>query len=232
MPQETIVIRNDAPDGVAIDAKDLVVGDIIKVKAGGDKIPADVRIIECSEDMKVEQASLTGEPDHLERKPEKTDDNPLETKNLCFFGTQCPSGKAKCLVVKIGDDTVMGRISALAQGTAAEQTPINKELERFVLLISSIAIFLGITFLIINFTNGTDPISNLVFMIGIIVANVRLAASRRVHETRDHLTSMRVVSFWISSRFGPRRGRRRGDGVEAMPHRLDCLLYTSPSPRD
>ena len=56
-------------------------------------------------------------------------------------------------------------------------------------------------------TNGTpkiqDAVTSLVFMIGIIVANVRLAASRRVHVTRGHLTSMSVVSFSMSSHFGP-----------------------------
>lgn len=39
-------------------------------------------------------------------------------------------------------------------------------------IISTIAIILGIIFFILGFTNGTDLITNLVFMIGIIVANV------------------------------------------------------------
>lgn len=43
------------------------------------KIPADVRIIECTE-MKVDHSSLTGESDLLQRKIECTHpDNPLET---------------------------------------------------------------------------------------------------------------------------------------------------------
>ena len=52
-----------------INAIDLVVGDIVKI-VGGDKIPADARIITCSDDMSVNQASLTGEPDALPRKVE------------------------------------------------------------------------------------------------------------------------------------------------------------------
>ena len=63
---------------------------------------------------------------------ECTDDNPLETSNLVFFGTQCPSGKATAIVVKIGDATVMGKISALSTSLDTEQTPINKEIELFV----------------------------------------------------------------------------------------------------
>jgi sodium/potassium-transporting ATPase subunit alpha len=65
------------------------------VLKAGDKIPADIRVVSCSDDMKVDNSSLTGEPDALKRSPEFTHNNPLETKNLCFFGTQVPSGSAR-----------------------------------------------------------------------------------------------------------------------------------------
>lgn len=61
----------------AIDAGGLVPGDLVRLK-GGDNIPADVRIIECYE-MKVNNASLTGESEDLLRGIEKSSDNPLET---------------------------------------------------------------------------------------------------------------------------------------------------------
>jgi len=62
-----------------------VPGDIVKLK-GGDNIPADMRILECNE-MKVNNSSLTGESEDLPRRPEMSSENPLETKNLAFFGT-------------------------------------------------------------------------------------------------------------------------------------------------
>jgi len=169
MPKNTLAIR----DGVKskVPAETLVVGDIVEIRAG-DQIPADIRVIMCSEDMRVDHSSLTGEPDPLGRSPKFTDQNPLETKNLCFFGTLCPRGMCKGVVVNTGDRTVMGRIAGLAAGTDNEQTPINKEILHFVTIVSGVAIFLGITFLIIGFALDTDPITNLVFMIGIIVANV------------------------------------------------------------
>merc|ERR1711865_706060 len=49
---------------------------------------------------------------------------------------------------------------------------LKKEINRFVLLVSAVAVFLGVTFFIIGAVLKTDPITNLVFMIGIIVANV------------------------------------------------------------
>jgi sodium/potassium-transporting ATPase subunit alpha len=169
MPKNTLAYRNGEKSKVA--AETLVVGDIVEIRAG-DQIPADIRVIMCSEDMRVDHSSLTGEPDPLGRSPKFTDQNPLETKNLCFFGTLCPRGMCKGVVVNTGDRTVMGRIAGLAAGTDNEQTPINKEILHFVTIVSGVAIFLGISFLIIGFALDTDPITNLVFMIGIIVANV------------------------------------------------------------
>jgi len=137
------------------------------------KIPADIRVITASDDMKVEQSALTGEPDQIKKKPgNSTETNPLEASNLLFFGTLCPSGSCEGIVVNIGDNTVMGRISAITTQVDAGLSPIKQEINRFVLLVSGVAVFLGVTFFIIGAVLKTDPITNLVFMIGIIVANV------------------------------------------------------------
>ena len=59
--------------------------------------------------MKVDNSALTGEADPLLRTTECTSpDNPLETKNLAFFGTLIKEGNGKGIVVNIGDRTVMG----------------------------------------------------------------------------------------------------------------------------
>jgi len=170
MMPEQVSVKRDGKD-INVEAKYLVVGDIVNLKAG-DKIPADIRVIECSDDMKVDHSSLTGEPDALKRGIDFSHDNPLETKNLCFFGTQVPSGTAKGIVVNVGDNTVMGRIAKLATATENVQTPINQEIEHFVHIVSGVAIFLGVSFFAIGFALGSDPISAIAFMIGIIVANV------------------------------------------------------------
>ena len=68
----------------------LVVGDLVEVK-GGDQMPADLRIVK-SQGLKVDNSSLTGESEPLSRVPECTHDNPIETKNLAFFSTNCVEG--------------------------------------------------------------------------------------------------------------------------------------------
>ena len=154
-----------------MNAKELVCGDIIKLDPG-DKVPADVRVIVCSDDMKVDNASLTGESEPIKRENVCTHENPLETRNLAFFGTLVPEGTCTGVVVNTGDRTVMGRIAALSLVTENVQTPINKEIHHFVLIVSGVAVFLGVSFFVIGAVLGTDWITNLVFMIGIIVANV------------------------------------------------------------
>ncbi|OQR94535.1 sodium/potassium-transporting ATPase subunit alpha [Achlya hypogyna] len=169
MPTITTVVRDGK--STKIDASLLVRGDVIVLK-GGDKVPADIRIVECSDDLAVDNSSLTGEPEPLKRIPDCTHDNPLETKNLCFFGTFIPQGSGKGVVVRTGDRTVMGRIAKLATSTKKEETPIAKEINHFVHVITAVAVLIGIFFLIISFIIGGKPIQNIVFMIGIIVANV------------------------------------------------------------
>jgi sodium/potassium-transporting ATPase subunit alpha len=154
-----------------VESQNLVKGDIVRLVAG-DLVPADVRVIECSDDLSVDNAAITGESEPQSRKSVCTDEDPLETKNLMFFGTQIPEGSCTGVIIQTGDHTFMGRIASLAMSTDNEETPIAREIERFVKIISVIAIILGITFFAIGVAIGTDIITNLVFMIGIIVANV------------------------------------------------------------
>ncbi|CAD8136306.1 unnamed protein product [Paramecium pentaurelia] len=169
LPQRCIAIRGG--EKVEVPAEKLVPGDIIEIKMG-DKIPADVRIIQ-SREMKVDNSALTGECDPLLRVTELTSENPLETKNLAFFGTLCKEGSGKGLVIQIGDNTVMGQIADLATGGETPETPLNKELKRFVILISCIAVGLGILFLILSLVVEDASVDTAVGQaIGIIVANV------------------------------------------------------------
>ena len=120
---------------------EVVVGDIIEVKFG-DRIPADMRIIE-SRGFKVDNSSLTGESEPQPRTPEPTHDNPLETRNLAFFSTNAVEGTAVGIVINTGDNTVMGRIAVLASGRETANTPLEKEIDKFIHEISCIGSTVG-----------------------------------------------------------------------------------------
>merc|ERR1712054_75350 len=155
---------------ITVKAAELTLGDIVEIKFG-DRVPADLRIIEAK-GFKVDNSSLTGESEPQSRGPECTHNNPLETKNLAFFSTNCVEGTAKGIVVQIGDNTVMGRIANLASGLGSGKTPIAIELEHFIHIITGVAVFLGVTFLIISLAMQYHWLEAIIFLIGIIVANV------------------------------------------------------------
>merc|ERR1711962_1947768 len=169
VPQKAMVRRNNGKRE-EIDAVDLTLGDIVDIKFG-DRCPADLRVLECR-GFKVDNSSLTGESEPQARSPDFTHENPLETKNLAFFSTNAVEGTAVGMVVNIGDNTVMGRIAGLASGLGRGQTPIAKEIEHFIHIITAVAVFLGVTFFIIAFILGYNWLDAVIFLIGIIVANV------------------------------------------------------------
>lgn len=168
VPQTATVIRSG--EASVVDAELITLGDLIEVK-GGDKLPADIRIVTCS-GFKVDNSSLTGESEPQSRGTECTEDNPIETKNLAFFSTNAVEGACRAVVISCGDNTVMGRIASLASSLGSDQTPIAIEIEHFIHIVSGVAVFLGVTFFILAFILGYEPIEAVVFLIGIIVANV------------------------------------------------------------
>merc|ERR1711970_189649 len=168
VPKQALVIRDGQKELML--AREIVRGDIIEVK-GGDRIPADIRVLEAR-GFKVDNSSLTGESEPQQRTPEFTHENPLETRNIGFFSTNAVEGTAVGMVVNIGDNTVMGRIAGLASGLDTGDTPIAKEIAHFIHIITGVAVFLGVTFFIIAFILGYNWLDAVIFLIGIIVANV------------------------------------------------------------
>ncbi len=159
-------------DGIRtnINSSDLVPGDIIYLEEGL-KIPADGRLIEINS-LKVDNSSLTGESEPQLRKLECTHENILESRNMVFSGTTVQSGNGSAFVYSTGMNTQIGRIAGLTKQVEEVRSPLGRELNHFIKIISIIAVVLGVTFFTIGFMHGEMLIASLIFAIGIIVANV------------------------------------------------------------
>ncbi|XP_050305558.1 sodium/potassium-transporting ATPase subunit alpha-like [Anthonomus grandis grandis] len=168
VPPKATVIRGG--ETMTVVSRDLVVGDLVDMKFG-DRIPADVRIIQ-SQGFKVDNSALTGESEPQPRGTDCSSDNLLETKNFAFFSTNAVEGTAKGIVVATGDQTVMGRIAGLTARLQPNKTPIARELEHFMKIISVWACFLGVVFGSAALGMNYSWIEASLFLIGIIVANV------------------------------------------------------------
>ncbi|KAM0747366.1 calcium ATPase [Meredithblackwellia eburnea MCA 4105] len=136
LPSDVLVQRDG--NAIEIPASDLVLGDIIKIKLGA-KVPADVRLIECSSDLQFDRSILTGESKPIPATVKNTDENFMESKNIALQGTLCTSGSGVGVCVELGDSTVFGRIAKDATRERPSKTTLEKEIQRFVIIIASLA---------------------------------------------------------------------------------------------
>ncbi len=127
---------------------EIVAGDLLLLDAG-DIIPADCRIIESNE-LHVNESSLTGESFPVEKMPGEADDSlPLNKKFNCLWqGTNVISGTATALVVCTGGQTIFGRLArSLAQNP---ETAFEKGIKRFGFFLLRITIILSLVILVAN----------------------------------------------------------------------------------
>ncbi|KAF8577540.1 sodium-potassium ATPase [Ramaria rubella] len=146
LPSTVTVIRNSAQ--VNIPSEQLVPGDLVVIGMGM-KLPADLRMIECTGDCLFDRSILTGESEPVPATVDKTDDNFLETKNIALQGTHCTSGSGKGVVIQTGDLTVFGRIATLSAQTSTHLTTLQREILRFVLIIASLATTVAIILVVV-----------------------------------------------------------------------------------
>jgi magnesium-transporting ATPase (P-type) len=133
-----------------VEPANLVLGDVIFL-AAGDAIPADVRIIYCTERMEVDNKALTGESVPVPRSPavENSDLAPTEARNLAFFGTLVLNGNATGIVYATGDNTMLGKIASGIKQPRQEST-LEKQIHHFVNIIGVVAITVGLLSLLAN----------------------------------------------------------------------------------
>jgi Ca2+-transporting ATPase len=115
---------------VTIPSREIVAGDIVVLEAGN-YVPADVRLFE-SFNLKIEEASLTGESVPVEKDPAVVLDNEIplgDRRNTAFMGTLVTYGRGKGLVTCTGMNTQIGLIAQMIQSFEDEATPLQKKLE-------------------------------------------------------------------------------------------------------
>ncbi|HEY5715559.1 MAG TPA: cation-transporting P-type ATPase [Psychromonas sp.] len=165
IPKEVALLRDG--EKVLLDAKEVVPGDILFLQEG-DKISADGIIISASE-LLVDESILTGESEPLLKTALQAE---VEERNLARSGATVLKGSAQMLVTRTGRATGLGSISELSQSVTSNLTPMQLELQDFVRKITWLALGIGLVFFIIGFAIGNLFWTNLIFAIGIIVANV------------------------------------------------------------
>lgn len=113
-----------------ISTKNLVIGDVVVLESGS-IVPADIRLIE-SHQLKVDEASLTGESHEVEKDSQMIcrDNAPLgERRNMAYKGTIVNCGRGMGVVVALGSDTEFGKIAKAIESESKEMTPLQKSIK-------------------------------------------------------------------------------------------------------
>jgi sodium/potassium-transporting ATPase subunit alpha len=140
LPSDALLLRDGHWSKVS--TTEIVAGDIVKVQIGN-KVPADLRLIETSGDVRFDRSMLTGETEDVEGAVSETDSNFLETRNIAAMGTSVTNGQAIGVVVLIGGNTIMGRIAKATSGVKTKPTLIQAEISRFVKIIVGLTVCLA-----------------------------------------------------------------------------------------
>jgi Ca2+-transporting ATPase len=145
----TARVRRDGHQ-TKVDAADLVPGDVI-ILNGGDRVPADARLIKAG-NLRVDESALTGESLPVEKSPGAAVavDAPLaERPSMVYLGTTVAAGHANAVVTAIAAQTELGRIGKLVAEASDESTPLEKRLgqlgRRLVYVVLVIAVVVMIT---------------------------------------------------------------------------------------
>jgi hypothetical protein len=128
-PENVYCFRGkDQPE--LVPASSLVLGDIVSVK-GGEKVPADVRIIKSS-DLKVNNASLTGENIDIKLGEDANAETLYEAKNVARMGCNFTNGSGVAIIFSTGDNTFFGQIAKSTTSIERPESCLTHEIHRFI----------------------------------------------------------------------------------------------------
>ncbi len=129
MKTEATVLR--AGEKQRISSAEVVPGDIVLLQSG-DKVPADMRLFQAR-DLQVDESALTGESVPVDKKTNALDHDTVlpDRRNMAYASSLVTYGQGSGIVVGIGDETEVGRISELISSTEALATPLTRKIARF-----------------------------------------------------------------------------------------------------
>ncbi|CAH1207213.1 Calcium-transporting ATPase [Paenibacillus plantiphilus] len=161
------VMRSGAID--AVPATDLVIGDIVVLESG-DRIPADIRLVEANS-CYCEESALTGESVPVGKHCTSIQESELplgDMKNVGFMGTMVTRGTAKGIVIRTGMGTEMGKIADLIQQTESMETPLQHRLEQLGKILIVVALALTVIVVLAGILHGQPAYE--MFLAGVSLA--------------------------------------------------------------
>src|SRR5262245_36571406 len=154
-----------------IAAEQLVPGDIVLLESG-DKIPADLRLLDAK-NLRTEEAALTGESVPAEKSTDAVPANATvgDRESMAFSGTMVVSGRATGVVVATGSETELGRINQLLASVSPLETPLLRQIKTFGYAITAaIGVISVLIFAYGKWVKGMDFVELFQAVVGIAVS--------------------------------------------------------------
>lgn len=171
LADKATVIRDG--EKLSVSSKNLVPGDLVFLESG-DKVPADVRIIQ-SHNLRIEESALTGESIPSEKSTDVvlTQAQIGDQSSMAFSGTLVVYGQARGLVVSTGLRTEVGKIGALVGDSVSLSTPLTKRLDLFAKQITIFILILGLAvFFYANYFYKIPQLDAFLIVVGMAVAAI------------------------------------------------------------
>ena len=166
----SIVVRNG--EELDIPSSEIVPGDILLLRAG-EKVPADGRVL-FERNLHVDESLLTGESIPIKKDVVCLMENPhyYEKSNQVFAGSYVTEGRARILVEKTGDTTVLGEINRELSDVEKEESTVAVRLRRLSVffLIAALA-FVGLNY-ILGVYRGIETTELLLFSLSALVSAI------------------------------------------------------------
>src|SRR6516164_4528553 len=154
-----------------IPAEQLVPGDVVILESG-DKIPADLRLVDAK-NLRTDEAALTGESVPADKGTDTVPANATvgDRENMAFSGTMVVSGRATGVVVATGSQTELGRINQLLAGVSSLETPLLRQIKKFGYAITAaIGVISVLIFAYGKWVKGMDFVELFQAVVGIAVS--------------------------------------------------------------
>ena len=157
---------------VTVDSEELVPGDIIVLK-GGNKVPADARLVTAS-NLEANEALLTGESKPTNKSPGTLAKKTVigDRANMVFMGTVLEEGDGRAVVAATGGRTEIGQISLLAQSTADEESPLQQRMKKLARFLTELFVVISGAVFILGLIEGDSPIEMFKTTIAVAVAAI------------------------------------------------------------
>lgn len=155
-----------------VDARKIVVGDIVELEAG-DYVSADARVIH-SDGLEVNESTLTGESKSIKKNNEDIDTEKelYERKNMVFAGCNVTNGHAFVVVSATAMDTELGKIASSLMNKKSDLTPLQKRVNQISKVLTYVILAIILLMMVIGLLKKNDFFDVLMLSISLAVAAI------------------------------------------------------------